>query len=162
MTLEQIVKEISIENKTILKDIATIKARQMNDNDRIKENRVLLEPIHQLIPKLEHLTHELKGQNERMDKHFNMSEERAEKQGERIGQLEKTAEKSAYSLNELKKDVDERAKSQGSRIGQLEESVSTFKESIKRFSDIELKLMKFGCAGPSGGILFWKKVSMFS
>ena len=140
MTLEQTVQEISRENKTILKDIATIKARQTNDNDRIKENRALVEPIHQLIPKLEHLTKELKGQNERMDKHFSMSEERAEKQGERIGQLEKTYEKNAYSLSELKKEVDERAKSQGSRIGQLEESVNTFKESIKRFDDIESKV----------------------
>ena len=140
MTLEQTVQEIAKENKTILRDIATIIARQTHDHDRIKENRALVEPIHQLIPKLEHLTDELKGQNERMDKHFSMSEERAERQGERIGQLEKTSEKNAYSLSELKKEVDDRAKSQGSRIGHLEESVNTFKESIKRFDDIETKV----------------------
>ena len=140
MTLEQTVQEISRENKTILKDIATIKARQTNDNDRIKENRALVEPIHQLIPKLEHLTNELKGQNERMDKHFSMSEERAEKQGERIGQLEKNTEKTAHSLSELKKEVDERAKSQGSRIGQLEEYVNKQNEVLKRVEGLETKV----------------------
>ena len=140
MSLEQTVQEIAKENKTILKDIATIKARQMHDHDRIKENRALVEPIHQLIPKLEHLTDELKVQNERMDKHFSSSEERAEKLAERIGDLEKIIEKIAYSLNELKKDVDERAKSQGSRIGQLEEHVNKQNEIQKRVETLETKV----------------------
>ena len=140
MTLEQTVQEIAKENKTILKDIATIKARQTNDNDRIKENRALVEPIHQLIPKLEHLTDELKGQNVRMDKHFSMSEERAEKQGERIGRVESVLEKITHFVEELKKEVDERAKSQGERLGKLEEYVNKQNEVLKRVEGLEVKV----------------------
>ena len=140
MSLEQTVQEIAKENKTILKDIATIIACQTHDHDRIKENRALVEPIHQLIPKLEHLTDELKVQNERMNKHFSMSEERAEKQGERIGRIESVLEKITHFFEELKKEVDERAKSQGERLGKLEEYVNKQNEVLKRVERLEAKV----------------------
>ena len=99
MTLEQTVQYI-------LQDIVEIKTKQNTDHSRIEENKALVAPIHKLSANIEHLTAQLKGQNERIDKLVDVSEGRLKGQGERIGKIESIAEKQTVIIQKLQKRIE--------------------------------------------------------
>ena len=114
-------KQIEQSLQTILQDIATIKARQKTDHDRIEENKFLATQIHKLAANLEHLTHQLKGQNERVDRLVDSFEDQLKTQGLRIGKLETTmqtqtiiSEKLLEQMDKLETDTED-LKMKGSR-----------------------------------------------
>ena len=118
MNVEQVVQEIQ-------QEIVAIKTKQNNDHNRIEENKALGMEIHKVSVNLGHLTEQLKGQNERMDKLIDSYDARLKSQGERIGDIgtkvggltkvqEVLNEKMLKRLDAVEKDVDE-FKTKGSR-----------------------------------------------
>ena len=114
MNIEQVVQGIQ-------QDIAVIKTKQNNDHLRIEENKTLGMEIHKLSANLKHLTEQLRGQNERMDKLINTYDTRLNTQGERIGTVEAHSnvqkvinDKVLKRLVNIENDVDE-LKTKGSR-----------------------------------------------
>ena len=114
MNLEQTVQGMQ-------QEIAVIKTKQNNDHARIEENKALGLEIHKVSVNLGHLTEQLRGQNERMDKLINTYDTRLNTQGERIGSVEAHAKvqevvngKVLKRLDDVECDVDE-LKTKGSR-----------------------------------------------
>jgi len=91
--------------QAILTDIATIKARQKTDNDRIEENKALIRPLttqlERLATNFEHLATQVKGSNERIDKIVENAEVRQKGLGERTGRIEVAVEKQSVISEKL-------------------------------------------------------------
>ena len=72
----------------IIQDIATLKADLTSINRRVDKNEERTDHIHKLAASLENLTAQLKIQNTRWEKMFEVFDTRMSAQGERIGKLE--------------------------------------------------------------------------
>ena len=107
MNIEQVVQEIQ-------REIAVIKTKQNNDHTRIEENKTLGTEIHKLSANLMHLTEQLKGQNERMDKLINTYDTRFisydtrfNNQGERLGAVESHLNVQKVMIDKVLKRLDD-------------------------------------------------------
>jgi len=72
----------------ILQDIATIKANLASVSKKVDATQERTGHIHKLAASLENLTEQLKIQNSRWEKMFEVFDTRMTAQGERIGKLE--------------------------------------------------------------------------
>ena len=118
--MEQMAQVVQTQQQ-MLQDITVIKTKQNTDHNRIEENKALATQIHKLAANLEHLTEQLRGQNERVDKLVDSLEARLKSQGERIGDLERTSETRAILLDKYAKRMEtlekhaEETKTKGAR-----------------------------------------------
>ena len=129
MNPEQMTQSI----QEMMQEIAAIKTKQNNDHVRIEENKTLATQIHKVSVNLEHLTDQLKGQNERMDKLIDTYDARLKSQGERIGKLETIAETQSLILEKFQK-----------RLETLENDVEEIKtKGAKRWEGIVEKVIFF-------------------
>lgn len=87
-----------------IQDIATLKADILSASKRLDKNEKRTDHIHKLAASLESLTEQLKIQNARWEKMFEVFDHRMTAQGERIGKLE------VQEISLEKKILEQRAK----------------------------------------------------